>query len=186
MKNAYLPEQLSKLQAQTSKVRELFGGLSESQLNWQPSAEQWSIGLCLEHLIRSNSTYFPVLQAIGDGTARMGFWTKVSPFSNYFGNMLLKATGPVVKQKMKAPPAFKPVSSEVGPDIVPRFEQHQIALVNLLRRTDSIGHTEFKIPSPAMGLITYRLDVAVNILAQHEERHVLQAERVLKHPEFPK
>ncbi len=38
-----------------------FASLSLSQLNWQPkpSANQWSIAQCFDHLVTANETHFP-------------------------------------------------------------------------------------------------------------------------------
>jgi len=34
-----------------------FSGLSESQINWKPSEERWSIGECIEHLVVTHKLY---------------------------------------------------------------------------------------------------------------------------------
>ena len=36
--------------------------LSPNQLNWRPSDNQWSVGECFEHLMRTNSKYIPHYQ----------------------------------------------------------------------------------------------------------------------------
>jgi hypothetical protein len=48
------PDFLSAVASETDKnveaARAVTSGLTETQLNWQPSAEQWSIAQCLDHL----------------------------------------------------------------------------------------------------------------------------------------
>jgi hypothetical protein len=48
------PDFLSTVASETDKnieaARTLTSGLTESQLNWKPSTEQWSIAQCLDHL----------------------------------------------------------------------------------------------------------------------------------------
>jgi hypothetical protein len=34
-----------------------FSGFSETQINWKPSEEKWSIGECIEHLVVTHKLY---------------------------------------------------------------------------------------------------------------------------------
>ena len=70
------------------KVEAEFSVISVAQLNWKPSAKSWSIAQCLDHLIVSDSSYFPVLKKITDGNYKMNFWEQNSPFSVIFGRMI--------------------------------------------------------------------------------------------------
>jgi DinB superfamily len=185
MKNAYLPAMADQLRHISLRVTQHFGPLSAHQLNWKPDPKSWSIGQCLDHIITSNTTYFPVFRAIQAEQAKVGWWTRISPFTDFFGNMLLRDTGPQVRRRMKSPRAFAPQLSQVDPAILIRFQKHQQELMTLILGTDNVLHSAVKIPSPAAGVITYRLDHAVKIIVQHEERHLLQAVRVMEHPSFP-
>jgi hypothetical protein len=186
MKNTYLEAAIDRLQHHAAWVQEYFGQLSSAQLNWKARPESWSIGQCLDHLITTNSTYFPVLKSIGTGGDRMGWWARISPLSNFFGDLLLRGSGPVIRKKAKSPKVFAPRNSMADPAIVQRFQQHKNDLIDLLIGADSIQHDTFKISSPAAAMITYRLDIAVQIIVEHEERHILQAVQVQQTPGFPK
>lgn len=186
MKNPYLHAMIERLRNHAARVEQHFGQLSNAQLNWKTNPESWSVAQCLDHLITSNAGYFPTFRAIGTGQAKMGFWARISPLSGFFGDMLLRETGPQVKRKMKAPKVFAPSSSQLDTGILARFQQQQKELIELLLATDVVGHEGFKIPSPVTGMITYRLDFAVQIIVQHEERHIIQALNVMQHPGFPK
>jgi len=35
-----------------------FGDVTAHHLNWKPSAEQWSVAQCFDHLVTSNEAYF--------------------------------------------------------------------------------------------------------------------------------
>ncbi|MDR7130908.1 putative damage-inducible protein DinB [Algoriphagus sp. 4150] len=41
-----------------SKLKNVISGLSEAQLNFKPSADQWSVAQCLEHIIASEQMLF--------------------------------------------------------------------------------------------------------------------------------
>ena len=74
----------------TADVRGSFAELTADEVNWKPSAESWSVGQCLEHLIKINSAYFPQLEAIIRGDRKQTFWENYSPLSGFFGNLLFR------------------------------------------------------------------------------------------------
>jgi uncharacterized damage-inducible protein DinB len=186
MKNTYLNAIVDRLRQHTDRVERNFGQLSSAQLNWKSSPESWSVGQCLDHMITTNATYFPVLKQVGTGLAEMGWWARLSPLSGFFGELLLRETGPQIRRKAKSPKPFAPTQGSVDPDICVRFRQHHQQLIGLLQASDVVDHQAFILPSPAAAMVTYRLSVAVQIIVQHEERHLLQAAQVLSHPSFPK
>lgn len=47
-------EIISEYEKVSEDVQKNFGGLSAEQINWKPRADSWSIGQCLDHLIKSN------------------------------------------------------------------------------------------------------------------------------------
>jgi len=185
MKHPYLLPLLEKFESNTVRTKELFSLLNIDQLNWKPSPKSWSIAQCLDHLIVSNTTYFPTFKALASQSYKPGIWARISPFSNYLGQYLLDYTTAEGLNKGKAPSAFKPSNSTLSSDILNRFAQHQKELRELVERLDMWSDHEVVIPSPAAGILTYKLNVCIQILAQHEARHIRQAERVLSHPDFP-
>jgi hypothetical protein len=50
-----------------------FGHLSAEQINWNPSADGWSVGQCFEHLIKSNELFYDDLERIASGDAKILF-----------------------------------------------------------------------------------------------------------------
>ena len=74
MKHPYLSECITRIERTSQEASEIFGGLNGTQLNWKPNPDKWSVGQCLDHLIVSNSQYFPIFDEIlsGKKTARFG------------------------------------------------------------------------------------------------------------------
>src|SRR4030095_16704395 len=103
---AFIESQVLRGQQAKEKFSIEFSGINETQLNWKPSPEKWSIGQCLEHLINSDSSYFPALKQLNEGTYKMRFWTRYSPFTGMFGKMFKKQMSEQVKIKLKAPGKF--------------------------------------------------------------------------------
>src|SRR6478672_10932595 len=114
---------LSQFEAVAADVDKTFGKLSAEQLNWKPAPESWSVGQCLDHLIKSNEEFYPELDALATGTRKNTFWQNWSPLSGIAGAFLvstLKKDGQKVKTNQKMTPP-----SEIAGDIVEIFEKHQ-------------------------------------------------------------
>jgi uncharacterized damage-inducible protein DinB len=164
----------------TESTRMLFGNSSPAQLNWQPAPGSWSIAQCLDHLIRINSLYFPLLTALRSGRAQPTFWERYSPLSKVLGKLLIGSLRPEHRKKLKTSPQAQPVTSEVA-DILDRFAQHQAELIDHLRAIPrEIDRERTIVTSPLRRWVTYSLDDCLTILVVHEQRHVLQARRVLE------
>jgi len=167
-----------------AEAREAFGRLSAEQINWKPSAEQWSVGQCFEHLMKTNEGFFQTLEAIAKGERRPRLWERVSPFSGLFGRFLLR--GLSSKMKFKAPRGVRPAASGVAADIVARFVEHQGELARRLRAAEGVDARRTVVTSPISGFVTYRFDDACRIVVAHERRHFEQARRVTRAEGFPR
>jgi len=171
-------EQISK------DVSDSFGGLSEEQLNWKPAPESWSVGQCLDHLIKSNEEFFPELEAIASGTRKNSLWQNWSPLSGIAGAFLvstLKRDGQKVKTNQKMTPP-----SDIPADIIERFEKHQKEFTERIHAAQNADWRKVVLTSPFVKIMTYRMDVGLKALIEHEKRHVRQAKRVVAEEEFPK
>jgi hypothetical protein len=145
----------------------------------------WSVGLILDHIVTTNATYFPQLKTIADGSYKMKFWTRFSPFSGIFGRSMVKQLGPDYSKKFVAPPAFRPASSKVHKDILKYFGESQNQLLSFLNRLEAQPIGRLKIVSPASDFITYSLKAALTVIDVHTARHLQQADRLMELSEFP-
>lgn len=170
----------------TAEAKSLFGNLSTDQLNWKPSAEKWSIAQCLDHLIVSNSTYYPQFDEVASGKHKNSFYQNIKFISKFFGDYLIKETGAVVAKPMQSPAAFVPSQSEIAGTIVLDFEKHQQKFSATIQQLEKIDLEKTIISSPALKIITYSLSNVLTIFVGHEQRHLTQAKNVLKHESFPK
>src|SRR5688500_14918506 len=174
--------ELQKLAEDSMKV---FGRLTAAQLNWKPSAEQWSVGQCFDHLITTNTSFFPDMERVAAGGHRNTLWARLSPLSGFFGRFILNALDPVKGRKIKAPRAFLPVSSDVEAAVISRFAQNLSEVSARMRATEGADLRRTVITSPAMALVTYSLLDAYRIFVAHGRRHFEQARRVTEAPGFP-
>lgn len=162
-----------------------FGNLTFQQLNWQPNINQWSIAQCFDHLITANISYFPVFEKILSGEKKNSFLEKIPLLPNFWGKMLIKAVAPESPSKLKAPKVFQPSNSSIDSNIISRFIDQQNQVLKYMKATEGLDLEKIIISSPVSSLITYSLIDAYTVIVNHEQRHFLQAKRVLSVVGFP-
>ncbi len=169
----------------SNEVRMIFGSLPPEQINWKPSAEGWSVGQCLDHLIKSNDAFKPQVEKLVSGEKTHSFWEKYSPLTGFFGNLLLKSLKNDAK-KYKAPTKDIVPPSDIPADIVEKFVAQQHEIIKSMRALDHVDWHNTIVTSPFMKFMTYRLDMALEIGLEHTKRHFRQAQRVTQTEGFPK
>jgi hypothetical protein len=184
-KNGEVDGLVKELQAVAEEASQVFGGLSPAQLNWKPSAGQWSVGQCFDHLIVTNTCFFPDMRRVAEGTYKTGLWGRVSPLSGFFGRFILKALDPEKGRKTRAPRVFEPAQSDVDAGVIARFVQHQSEVADLMRATAGADLRGLKVTSPVSAVATYSLLDAYRIVVAHERKHFEQARRVTRAAGFP-
>ena len=167
-----------RLNENLKKYESEFSSLLPEQLNWKPSPDSWSIGQCIDHIITTNSTYFPILRKVAQGNYNHRFLEKMPFLPAFFGNFLLKIVSPDYQKKSKTAPVFTPSRSEVSEIILIELAKNHEELIFLLQQTEGLVHDEIIITSPASKVIVYSLSKAVEIILAHELRHLEQAKRV--------
>jgi|SRR5690606_8605114 len=170
--------------AQDAEAR--FGELTAEQLNWKPDLGRWSVAQCFDHLITTQTFYFPVLDRLASGSYSPTAWERYSPFSGLFGRMLIRALDPKNAMKTKTASKSMPSGSDLGGEIIRRFVAHQDELVGRIRALPAgLATNSVIITSPLSGFVTYSLDDSFAMIVVHARRHVGQAERVTAMPGFP-
>lgn len=181
-----LPSLSRQLESVTTDVEREFKNLSAEQLNWKPSAEEWSIGQCLDHLVKTNTPFFPDLDQIIKGEKKSTVWEKLPFLPKLFGRLIVNGTNPKNARKFKAPKVFAPASSDVDAQIVDQFIEHQGEVANRLAALRDVDARRVKVTSPIAKVVTYSLLDACTIMVYHERRHFEQARRVLTANGFPR
>ena len=184
--NEELSGLIEEAQAIAREAQDVFGDLDSEQLNWKPSAEQWSVAQCFDHLIVTSTPYFPLIKKIAGGQYKASFKERLPLLPRAFGSIVLNAVQPEAQRKFKAVPKFRPSNSAIQGDIIPKFQTHQEDLVKHMKMTEGLDLRKTIITSPVMSVMTYSLWDAYKIIVAHERRHMAQAKRVMKTPGFPK
>lgn len=168
------------------KVKAEFSGISLEQLNWKPSPGAWSIAQCLDHLVVSHNTYFPDLKKITEGSYKMNFWERYSPFSGAWGRILKDQLQEQVRRKMRAPKIIQPSSSKMNIELLEDYYKNLDIFLDYISNCRNIDIDKIIINSPTIPIVTYTLRDAFQFLIQHEHRHINQAIRVKSDENFPK
>lgn len=168
------------------KVVQSFSALSANQLNWKPDAKSWSIAQCLHHLAISDSNYFSMLEKITTGTYQMSFWEKYNPLSGIMGRMFVNMVQEQPRRKIPAPSIVNPQQSDYTKEILTYYLENLKCFMEYVSKCSEVDVSKVIITSPLAGAVTYPLKDALQLLFQHEHRHINQAIRLLENPSFPK
>jgi hypothetical protein len=174
----------SEMEKTADDVRASFGFLSGEQLNWKPSEKSWSVGQCLEHIIKTNEMFRNDFDKLASGSRRNSLWETWSPFTVFNGRFLIKSVT-VDSKKSKVPSKAIIPPSEIGPDIVERFCEHVAGVNELLDKCAGADLKKTVMSSPFLSVFTYTLDDAYTVLVEHTKRHIRQAKRVMTTDGFP-
>lgn len=173
------------LEGVAADARDSFGALSDEQLNWKPAADSWSIGQCLDHLIKTSEQFYPEFEKLASGTRQNSFWQGISPLTGMGGRFLINAVKNDAK-KVKAPSKEIVPPSDIAPDIVERFVRNIEDVTGKIRACASADLKKTVVSSPFLAVLTYTLDDAYTVLVEHSKRHIRQAKRVVDTPGFPR
>ena len=162
------------------KIQTEFLSLSSELMNSKPAPESWSAAECFEHLLQTNQLYFPVFQNILDKIVFEKHNSETEFKHTFIGKMIMKTVDPEQCKKYKSPKAFRINVSEVRKDILPQFLNQHKQLNSIIKKFEDVDLTKIKIVSPASKFIKYNLGDCLLIIAYHNKRHILQAERAIK------
>jgi len=170
----------SEIETSTYQFKIKFGSISQTELNWKPNTESWSIGQVIEHLIKTNNSYFAIPKLIKSDEFKPSILTKIGFIPKLFGNLILKSVDPNNKRKVKTMKVFDSVESNINVNIFEAFLKSQKGLHNLIDENREFIDARTVIPSPVNKHIIYHFDTVIDILINHQKRHFKQASNVLE------
>jgi DinB superfamily len=185
-----LAPELTDLRSQFAAAKEdagqLVDGLRESQFNWRPDAQGWSMAECLQHLNMVGDQYLPVLEkAIEEARARgrLGHGPfRVGPLSRW----ILGNTEPPPRRTFHAPRSLTPAYGQPLTAVMPTFRHLQDQLARAVEQAGGLDLGRIKISAPGLGPVRLSLYVTFAWIAAHQRRHLWQARQVRNHPAFPR
>ena len=161
-----------------------FGSLGASQLNWRPDERRWSIAQCFQHLLTANGLVLQSAQDALKNPARI-VWQRLPLVPRLWGSVLIRSQAPGTTRKFIAPEKARPTTSDIPGDIIDRFADHHHAAAEWLQTVDERDAVRAVMISPFIRFVTYSVLDGCRLVVAHDHRHVAQARRVLRSPEFP-
>ncbi|UHG89159.1 DinB family protein [Spirosoma oryzicola] len=179
---------IDQLQKDVMIIRQLadqhFAPLSEAQLLERPGPAEWSVAQCLEHLNTYGSYYLPlleqaILQGEQSGSGARAFF-RSGWLGNYFATSMRPGADGRIRLKAKAVKSHTPNDQPNAQNVRREFLRQQAQLESLLDRAKAVDLEGSRIPISIARWIKLSLGDTFRFLIAHEQRHVLQAQRVLK------
>jgi hypothetical protein len=180
-----LAELVESLESAQGKLRSLSDRVSGEQWARRPTRDAWSPAQCVEHLNLTSRAYIPLLRtAIGEARSM-----RARPVRDYKmdvpGRLLafmmrpMKRIGKFKLGRVKTTGAFTPRGGQTREELLSDFVRLQSDLIGIVRAADGLPIDRVKIQSP-FGKLRYNAYSALQIVAQHEHRHLQQAEEAAR------
>ncbi|GJM33307.1 MAG: hypothetical protein DHS20C18_23080 [Saprospiraceae bacterium] len=174
---------LDELIQKTEQIRNeasIFNTLTLAELNFKTSPESWSILECLEHLNLYGDYYLKEIEAriIKAEKAPQATPFKSGLIGNYFVNLIRPKEAGI--KKIKALKEMNPMDSKLSTTTLDRFFKQQARLLSLLQSAGKVDLTKVKTGITFTKLIKLRLGDTLRFVVYHNERHLLQAKRVME------
>lgn len=172
------------LVANDQTAQSLIAGLTEEQLNWRPAPGSWSVGQCLEHLCITNEAYLPAISAALQGKPDAPV-EQIRPgwFARWF---LRRFIEPSPNSKRAPAPAKIRPTGHVQLSVLDRFLSGNRACRELIIQARAKDVNRVRFGNPLVPGIRFTVGTGLEIIAGHERRHLLQAERVRDSANFPR
>ena len=175
---------LGELSANDQTAQALAIGLTEDQLNWQPSLGSWSVGQCLEHLSRTNEAYLTAISAALKGKPDSPV-EQITP--GWFGRWFIRSfVEPSPNSKLVSAPRKIRPAARVDLAVLDRFLSDNNSCRELIVRTRGKNINRIRFWNPFVPGIRFTVGTGLEIITGHERRHLLQAERVRSSVSFPR
>jgi DinB family protein len=167
---------LGEFVAADARARAVAQGLTPAQLNWKPRPAVWSVGQCLEHLSKANDVYLTAMALSLDGRTRHEV-EEIKPgwFARYFIRNYIEPS--TRTRRGRAPGKITP-GENVAASILERFLGTNQQIREFVRRARHYDVNRIHFKNPFIGVIYFTVGTGLEVLSQHERRHLLQAERI--------
>jgi hypothetical protein len=181
---------LRQLDAAKAEAHAVCAGLSESQFNWRPGPERWSVAECLVHLSVSMTQTLPAFdRAIEQGRAkgRTAPGEGGAPFRyGWFANWMVRSMEPPPKRRMKTFKIFEvpPGAAHSLQQVLPEFVAVCDRLAERVRQADGLDLKRVRVVSPVTRLLRLPLGAYFQFVITHDRRHLWQARQVRNSPGF--
>jgi hypothetical protein len=161
----------------TDTVETDFSKLSDQLLNWKENPSRWSVLECMEHLNRYNEYYLKAIEV----TIAGGSPSKGGPLaSTWIGRKSIAMMHPSNLKKQKTFKKMNPANGNLTRKTLDKFLRDQDRLLNLITSAQKVDINSSKVPVEFFKLLKMTLGEALEFVVVHEQRHLIQAKKVVE------
>lgn len=180
-----LAKLVESLESAQRKLRTLSDSVSDAAWTRHPAAGGWSAADCVEHLNMTSRAFLPRLREAANEASLMNSPKTEDYRMDFPGRVLafmmrpMKHIGKFKIGRVKTTGEFSPRGGQTREQLLSDFVRLQSDLISLVRTADGLPIDRVKVQSP-FGRMRYNAYSALEIIAQHEHRHLQQAEEAAK------
>jgi hypothetical protein len=163
----------------------LISGLTESQFNWRPAPDRWSMAQCFDHLNVTARLFIPEVDRAMAAARSKGLRSNGPFVYSLFERLFLMFSEPPPKVRFRAPRSFRPSGDKRLADVRQSFLECQDRLGDQLREADGLDLRRVRLRSPGFPPLRWSLGMTFAITLAHERRHIWQARQVRNDRQFP-
>lgn len=167
-----------------ARVHSLAEKLTEAQWEERTDPARWSVAECVAHLNRTGRIYLPLIDTGLEEAGGLDEPARGRYRRDPLGWILSLSMGPVRRigrfrlGAVSTTPEFMPGRGAPRVELVAEFDRLQEAQAEAVRGADGRPIDRVWVTSPFDARLRYNLYSTFVILAAHQRRHVVQAERV--------
>lgn len=176
----FVQQLIQDIQELVEIVEQQFAQASTEQLNWKANPNSWSVLECLEHLNRYSDFYHrEIQQKIAKAATEKSSTSLFKP--SWLGNYFVDSVAPNNQKAMKTFKRMNPGNSQLLADtVIENFLAHQVFLIQLVEKSESLNWNKIKVPLEFFKLIHLRLGDVFRFLVAHSQRHIIQASKAFE------
>lgn len=163
-----------------SKAVTEWQNLPPQQLLKKTAPDRWSAAQCMVHLNVYGDYYLPAIEVAIQRAQSRGSSPGAFFRSGFLGAYFTKLMQPDSKTKMKSPANAVPPEVVDPSTVLAQFIDQQEQLLTLIERARTVNLNQVRVPISIAQWIRLKLGDTFGFYIAHQERHVLQAEGVIK------
>jgi hypothetical protein len=172
-----LQELTDQFTAARARLHRLVDSVPAARFAERPPAGGWSPAECVAHLNLSARAYIPPVREQIARARTLGVPARPRYQRGVLGWLLWRMMGPRQGVRMKTTATFLPGGDQPVAELVAEFDRLQDEQMELVRISDGLPIDRVMLVSPFDARVKYNAFAALGILANHQHRHLDQAER---------
>lgn len=174
-----IQKMLAHYEQTAAHLKKSVAGLTDEQLNFSPTEDQWSINQCVEHIVLSEPMIFGMFKQETSKSDSSKTSQKPSYTDEEIVNSITNRS-----EKYQAPEILKPTGKYKNmSEALVAFENGRKEIINYIKNADINALRNHISQGPAGPVDGYQ---NLLFITTHSDRHILQIEEIKAHPNFPK